>query len=107
MSFATFLEIQHVDDAIDIDAIAPQVLAQLDEDGIHHDVLKNLRAAFAGAETLLNVSPDYVAYLVERIAAMQPHVAFHARGRGEELRDVWVREFSDGAATFSVGSFLE
>lgn len=106
MSFATFLEIQHVENQIDVDSIQDELKKVLAEDDIHFDVLQDLKAAFSGQETMLNVSASYLSYLVERVASLQPAVSFHARGRGEELRDVWVREFENGEATFSRGSFL-
>jgi len=34
---------------------------------------------------------------------MAPEVSFGARAMGEELRSIWVREFENGAAVFSVG----
>jgi len=106
MSFASFLEIQNLGDEIDIESIRDDIAAILNEDGIHPAVLDNLIGAFAGEETLLNLPNSYLSYLVERIAALLPDVSFHARGRGEELRDIWVREFENGAAIFSEGSFL-
>jgi len=106
MSFATLLEIQYVEDHVVIERISDELKNILAEDGIHFDVLENLRTAFEGTETMINVSASYLAYLVERIASLQPTVSFHARGHGEELRDVWVREFQSGEAVFSVGSFL-
>lgn len=106
MSFATFLEVQYVDNQVEFETISEELKKILAEDGIHPDVLENLRTAFAGGETMFNLSASYLAYLVERIASLQPTVSFHARGRGEELRDVWVREFEGGEAVFSEGSFL-
>lgn len=106
MSFATYLEVQYVDGQIDVNAIEEELTELLNEDGIHLDVLNDLRAAFEGEETMFNVAASYLSYLVERIASLQPAVSFHARGRGEELRDVWVREFEGGEAVFSEGSFL-
>ena len=106
MSFTTYLEIQYIDGQIDINAIESELSELLNEDGIHLEVLSNLRLAFEGDEIVFNVAASYLSYLVERIASLQPSVAFHARGRGEELRDVWVREFEGGEAVFSEGSFL-
>jgi hypothetical protein len=105
MSFATFLEILYVENKVDVDSIQDELKKVLAEDGIHFDVLENLKTAFSGQETMVNVSASYLSYLVERVAGLQPAVSFHARGRGEELRDVWVREFENGEATFSQGSF--
>jgi len=106
MSFATFLEIQYVENSINIDAISEDVEKLLTDNGIHKDVVSDLRAAFEGQETMFNVSASFLAFLIERIAALQPSTSFHARGRGEELRDVWVREFEGGEVIFSQGSFL-
>ncbi|MCW5650053.1 MAG: hypothetical protein KIS62_09925 [Ramlibacter sp.] len=106
MSFSTYLEVQYIDGQIDVNAIEGNLTELLNEDRIHLDVLNDLRLAFGGEETMFNVAASYLSYLVERIAGLQPTVSFHARGRGEELRDVWVREFEGGKAVFSEGSFL-
>ncbi|WP_411879899.1 hypothetical protein [Polaromonas sp. YR568] len=106
MSFSAFLEIQYVENQISIETISENLKKILDEDGIHPDVLDGLNTAFEGTETMFNVPATYLSYLVERIAGLQPAVSFHARGRGEELRDIWVREFQNGEPIFSVGSFL-
>ncbi len=106
MSFSTYLEVQYIDGRIDIGSITSELTDILNEDGIHTDVLNDLRSAFEGKETVFNVAASYLSYIVERIASFQPTVSFHARGRGEELRDVWVREFEGGEAVFSEGSFL-
>jgi hypothetical protein len=106
MSFATYLEVQYVDGQIDINSLEAELTELFNKDGIHLDVLNDLRLAFAGEEAIFNIDASYLSYVVERIASLQPSVSFHARGRGEELRDVWVREFEDGEAVFSEGSFL-
>lgn len=106
MSFATYLEVICIEGQIDIGSIQDELKDVLAEDGIHFDVIEDLKVAFSGLEAIFNVSAGYLSYLVERIAGLQPSVVFHARGRGEELRDVWVREFENGKVIFSQGSFL-
>lgn len=106
MTFTTYLEVQYIDGQIDINSIESELTKLLSEDGIHLDVLNGLRAAFGGEEQVFNVAASYLSHLVENIANLQPSVSFHARGRGEELRDIWVREFEGGEMVFSEGSFF-
>ena len=41
--------------------------------------------------------------LFTALAARFPDISFAIRGRGEDIRDIWIREFADGRNTFAFG----
>lgn len=103
MSFFSTLHIQYADDPIDIDNQSEKILEILKEDGIHSDVLSDLKAAFQNSTGDFSVNSIYLMDLVGAVAKMFPNQPFHARGLGEEFRYSWIREFENGIPSFSAG----
>jgi hypothetical protein len=103
MSFYSTLQIQHVDDPVDIGTKSAQILKILQDDGIHENVLSDLKDAFESGAGEFAVDAVYLLGLIETVATLFPDFPFHARGFGEEYRTTWVREFENGIATFSEG----
>ena len=105
MSFYTALEIAYTGDwePPDIDTVSEKILHLLDSDGIHHDVLQNIRVAFDTGKADFFVHAAYLAQLIQSISEFFPNCSFEARGLGEEFRNTWVRSFEDGKLIFEVG----
>jgi hypothetical protein len=103
MGFYTKLEIVFGGDTPDMETVAEKILLQLDSDGIHHNVLQDVRQAFETGEAGFSVHAAYLVQLIESIAALLPECSFEARGLGEEFRHTWVRSFEDGKLTFEAG----
>src|SRR5690606_9836465 len=99
MSFHTTLQIANLgDECINVDDIGDRVLRILDRDGIHHDLLTDLRDSFNTGQSVCYVHSAYLLGLLEAVAAIAPQAHFEARCLGEEFRDTWIREFSGGKA---------
>jgi hypothetical protein len=104
MSDLSILEIAYVDDkSIDVDEHAERIHELLQGYGYARENLNYLRDAFTDGEAEFGGSAEGLLYLTEQIAKLAPAVKFHARARGEEFRDTWVREFDDGKAVFAAG----
>lgn len=92
-------------DDFDFDTLSNKILGQLQEDGIHEDVLQDIRAAFAGEQALVKVVGAYLVSLIDFIHHCVPHLEFDARGWGEEFGDIWMRSYRANSNVFSVGPF--
>jgi len=104
MSFDSDLEIFFVDDEVpDLGALRGKILAQLDRDGIHHDVYKDIVEAFAKGRGHFRVHPAYLLHLMDALAPLFPNAPFDARGLGEEFRGTWVAEYREGRRIFTQG----
>ena len=108
MSYYTTVEVQyHEAESLDIGSIEAALERRLNDDGISHDVLVDLKTAFSEGRAMLKVHGAYAVSLMEFIHKQLPNLSFGVRGWGEELRDVWVREFRRGQDPFTIGPFGE
>lgn len=113
MSFHTFVWVYPCDgEPLAIPSARDALTKFLDERALSHDVLKNLLEACgsalpASSPTLFFLDSWSVADLFEEVARCLPHASFAVKGVGEKPRDIWVREYADGAATFEAGPFHE
>ncbi|MFL9867842.1 hypothetical protein PQR67_27015 [Paraburkholderia fungorum] len=113
MSFHTLVWVHPFDgEPLAISSAQDEITTLLDERALSHDVLKNLFEACgsalpASSPTLFFLDSWSVADLFGEVARCLPHASFAVKGVGEEPRDIWVREYADGAATFEAGPFQE
>lgn len=110
MSYSTFAHLQTLDgDPISLAPDDAEVLRALDALGLHHDVAKGLANLFNGQEAWFTFygGSGVLDELLIRISSRWPDVAFGVQGRGEELRDVWVREYRGGEIVFEQGPFTD
>ncbi|KWE64555.1 hypothetical protein WL77_19135 [Burkholderia ubonensis] len=88
---------------------AREVLSKfLDEYALSHDVLSDLSDACGSAlptSTLFFLDSMSIIMLFDKLAECLPHTSFAVKGSGEDPRDIWTREYADGAATFEAGPF--
>ena len=104
MSFDTDLEIALVDgDTPDLDAVKAKVLAQLDRDGMHHDVYSDITDAFSSGRSHFRVHPQYLLQLLDALAKLLPPISFDARAMGEQFRETWIAEYREGSRTYTQG----
>jgi hypothetical protein len=110
MSYYTFAHLQYQEDeSIDPSEFGEDLLKMLDEYRLHHDVSKGLIDLFTKNEAYFTFYGGALTLemLLLWISRQRPAIAFGVQGRGEALRDVWVREFSDGKVVYRQGPFIE
>ena len=110
MSYSTFAHLQFLDgEPFSLPPDDAGVLHALDALGLHHDIAQGLANLFQGQEAWFTFygGSGVLDELLTGISARCPDVAFGVQGRGEELRDVWVREYQGGKVVFEQGPFTE
>ena len=112
MSYYTRLELQWDDSdeqGFDEEAIVERVRGFLNEQDISEDVLDDLRAALEGplhSGVGFNRMPcELIVEMLRYLSRGFPETRFLARGTGEELLDVWLRELKNGETTLAHGPF--
>ena len=104
MSCDSKFEIALVDgETPDLVALKSKILAQLDRDGIHHDVYKDITELFATGHAYFRLHPLYLLQLMDALSEMFPSVSVDARALGEAFRETWVAEYREGKRTFTQG----
>jgi hypothetical protein len=113
MSYYTSAHLQYPEHpeggAIDPSEFKEDLLKMLDEHGLHYHVGDGLIDLFKQGEA------DFTFYggcqtletLLLWVSNQRPNIAFGVQGRGEALRDVWVREISGGQVMYAQGTFFE
>lgn len=104
MSFHTRLEIAMIDEfyGIDWELIQKDILKLLDRDGIHHDVLEDVKVAFREGEVLVGVDAAYLKSFFEDSAELFSKVSFELRGSGEEFEHTFVQRHEDGKVVLNI-----
>ncbi|TDU25916.1 hypothetical protein DFR24_4363 [Panacagrimonas perspica] len=110
MSYYTFANLQYPDGgAIDPSEFSEGLVILLNEHGLHRDVGKGLIDLFTQGEAFFTFYGGCAALetFLLWVSKQRPEVPFGVQGRGEDLRDVWVREFLGGSVTYEQGPFTE
>ncbi|MFX6230357.1 hypothetical protein ABTF44_20390, partial [Acinetobacter baumannii] len=68
--------------------------------GVHPDVAKDLSQLFSTGSAEIRLHTALIDELLNWISKEWSSIDFGIQGRGEELRDVWVREYTAGTCTF-------
>ncbi len=106
MSYYSRVNLQYRDCVeINVSELTEALKSHLDQRGIHHDVVKDVALLFSGKEALFKLYSSMIDDVLVWISEQRPGIAFGVQGRGEELRDVWVREYLGGQVTYSQGPF--
>jgi len=106
MSYYNWVNLQYLNDTeLDLESLKKPLLIHLDDNGIHHHVLKDVEELLADHEATFTLYTPMIDAIFLHASRLQPDSAFGLQGRGEELRDVWVREYHAGEVTFSQGPF--
>ncbi|HDR8928323.1 TPA: hypothetical protein QDA71_004567 [Burkholderia vietnamiensis] len=95
---------------MNVAGVREELLKFLDEYSLSHDVLTDLTEACGSAlptSTLFYLDRMAIVMLFDKLASCLPNVSFAVKGSGEDHRDIWVREYADGVATFEARPFEE
>jgi hypothetical protein len=104
MSWWTFSDFMYLDtQEFDVERIRPDIESMVTAGRYHLDVAKDICNLLAKKQTNFKLNSFAVIQLLSELARQFPAISFSIRGRGEEMRDIWVREFSDGKETFAFG----
>ena len=106
MSYYTWVNLQYSEFAeIQISELTDALGKHLDASGIHRDVIKDMTQLFTKQESSFKLYGGMIDEILVWVSAQRPEVPFGVQGRGEELRDVWVREYKGGQIAYSQGPF--
>ncbi|ABO55474.1 hypothetical protein Bcep1808_2476 [Burkholderia vietnamiensis G4] len=95
---------------MNVAGVREELLKFLDEYWLSHDVLTDLTEACGSAlptSTLFYLDSMAIVMLFDKLASCLLNVSFAVKGSGEDHRDIWVREYADGVATFEARPFEE
>jgi hypothetical protein len=87
----------------DVKRARPEIEEIVDAQGYHHHVATDMCELLAEKQAAFKINSFGVMALFSALAARFPDVSFAIRGRGEDIRDVWIREFVGGKNTFAFG----
>lgn len=69
----------------------------------HRDVAKDIFDLVTKKEATFKLISYAVIELFSILAAKYPEVSFAVRGRGEDIRDIWLREYAGGKNILALG----
>jgi hypothetical protein len=109
MSYYTRVEFLFEDEPPDFDGVAECARAHFPaEDYGVEDLIAGFREGWQeGSAEFNRIESSVIERFMCRISVRFPAAKFCVRGRGEDWRDFWLREFSGGEITFAAGPFLD
>jgi hypothetical protein len=106
MSYYSWVHLHYVDSSeIDPSELVEPLAKHLDAVGISRDVCADVADLFTKGEATFKLYGGMIVEILGWVSAQRPAIPFGVQGRGEELRDVWVREFAEGQVSYSQGPF--
>ncbi|USX15096.1 hypothetical protein NHH88_04660 [Oxalobacteraceae bacterium OTU3CAMAD1] len=106
MSYFNWVNLQYMGDVeLDFKVLESALKSYLDENGIHQNALKDLATLLEDHAATFTLYTSMIEEMLLLASRSQPDAVFGVQGRGEELRDVWLREYGGGEITFSQGPF--
>jgi hypothetical protein len=75
----------------------------VDAQRCHRDAAKDMSDLIVKKHADFKLNSFAVIDLFSTLAARFPDVSFAIRGRGEDIREIWIREFAGGRNTFAFG----
>ncbi|KTB91385.1 hypothetical protein AO073_06085 [Pseudomonas syringae ICMP 11293] len=108
MSFHTDVWVQPLNgDLLVLDSVGSELIAYPDSNALSQDIYIDLITACTEPYAYFSLDSWSVRALFEEVARLLPKLSFTVKGVGEEMRDIWVREFMDGKISFEAGPFNE
>jgi hypothetical protein len=90
---------------IDPSELTESLAKHLDAVGVSRDVCADVSDLFTKGEATFRLYGGTIVAILKWVSAQRPGIPFGVQGRGEELRDVWVREYAEGQVRYSQGPF--
>lgn len=106
MSYYNSVDLHYIDNELDFKTLEEPLKPFFDEYRIHSDVLKDVETLLVDGKAQFKLHTYLIDKIFLFISELQADVVFGVQGCGEELRDVWVREYRAGEVTFSQGPFV-
>ena len=110
MSWWTFVDFAYVDSEesgstaeFDVARMRTEFEAIVSAQRLHAVVSQDICDLFAGGRADFKLNSYAVIELFSKLALSFPNISFAIRGRGEDIRDIWVREYAGGRNTFAFG----
>jgi hypothetical protein len=110
MSWWTFVDFAYIDsedsdatEEFDVERMRTEIEATVSAQKLHSVVATDICDLVIKRKADFKLNSYVVIELFTKLAMKFPKVSFAIRGRGEDIRDVWVREYSQGRCTFALG----
>jgi hypothetical protein len=104
MSWHTIVQVSNGGDVeVAFETVEAVVASALKGDGIHPDVLDQLRRSFEQGEGSCNLHPAYLQSLFAEIAPLVTSGVLEVRCLGEEFKSTWIMCIEEGRVGFTVG----
>ena len=87
----------------DVARMRTEIEAIVSAKRLHAVVAQDICDLLAGGRAEFKLNSYAVIELFSKLASSFPKISFAIRGRGEDIRDIWVRTYSDGRNTFALG----
>jgi len=108
MSYYTHVTFEFSDEppsAEDVSKVARSWLTAQNLYAVDDVIVLLLRGWTTGQTDFKGLVSQDIDGLMASISAQFPGIRFYVRGMGEEFRDVWLREYENGAIVFKLGPF--
>lgn len=105
MSWWTFVDFDYLGDTLEfnLEKARPEIESIVAANRYHPSVAKLICDLLTNKTANFKLISYAVIELFGELAARFPDISFAVRGRGEDIRDIWLREYVEGKNTFAVG----
>ncbi len=110
MSWWTSVDLGYLDTSngdvapeFDAESIQPELESVVDKIEFHRDVAQDMSELISQKHAAFKLNSFAVMHVFAGLAAKFPLVSFWIRGRGEDARDIWIREYSEGKESYAFG----
>lgn len=104
MSWHTIVQVSNAGEVeVAFETVEAVVASTLKRDGVHPDVLDQLRKSFEQGEGSCNLHSAYLQTLFAEMAPLVTDGMLEVRCLGEEFKSTWIMSIKEGRVSFSVG----
>ncbi len=110
MSWYTFVDFEYIDSEelgdtpeFDIERRLAEIELLVTSNQYHRDVAKDICELITKKKASFKLISYAVIEIFSKLAARFPEVSFAVRGRGEDIRDIWLREYAGGKTILALG----